>query len=238
MQNAPATPFVSVPVRGAVFDCDGTLLDTMGLWYDMEREAARRAGHELTPEQESFLRTCTMEEVGRFFHEELGYGASPAAVVAQINEMAVGYYATKARPRPGVPEFLGALAEAGVTMAVASSSPHCMLDAGIRCAGLDVFIDVARIVSTDDVGVSKREPAAYDRARALTGAGKDATWVFEDAAYALRTLRAAGYHSVGVWDCDGTGTYEELRSLADVAVLQWGDLDPATFLSGAYAHSR
>lgn len=225
----------AVAVRGVVFDCDGTLLDTMGLWYEMEDALARRCGRELDEGQVAFLRTCTMDEVGRFFHDGLGYGSSPQAVVAEIDEMAVGYYATRARPRPGVPEFLTALEEAGVGMAVASSSPHVMLDAGLACAGLDRFIPRGRVVSTDDVGAPKREPAAYDRARALIGSPLAATWVFEDAAYALATAHGAGYRTVGVWDRDDSGTFAELAGLADLAVRDWFQIDVARFLAGGYA---
>ena len=91
------------------------------------------------------------------------------------------------------------------------------------------------MVSTDDVGVSKREPAAYDRASELIGSARSETWVFEDAVYALRTAARAGYRTVGVWDRDDSGTLAELADVADVAVRGWGELDAGRFLAGGYA---
>lgn len=214
--------------RGAIFDCDGTLMDTMGLWTAMEDELAARAGHRLSEEEVAALRTYTLEESAAFFHDRLGLGASRREVTELIVERLAHHYATRAKLRDGALEFVRRLAEAGVPCAVASSSPHSMLDPGLACTGLAPYIRA--VVSTDDVGSSKRTPAAYDRALELIGTPRGATWVFEDAIYALRTARGAGYRTVGMWDRDDSGTFEELSGVADVAVRGWDELDAERFL--------
>lgn len=67
------------------------------------------------------------------------------------------------------------------------------------------------VASVDDVSSSKREPKVYDHTRRLMGTPLETTWGFEDSAYALRTLRGAGYRTVGIYDRDDAGTHEELR---------------------------
>ncbi len=220
-------------IAGAIFDCDGTLLDTMGLWHTMEAELARMVDHELTAEEVDLLCTFTLPETARYFHERYGLGENTAEVERLVNEMAVEFYRTKARPRPGALDFLQALKDAGVPCAIASSSPHSMLDPGVEATGLAPYI--SHVVSVDDVGVSKREPAAYDRARELLGTPLEATWVFEDAAYAVKTARNAGYPTVAIWDCDESGTFEELSRLADLAVRSYGEIDVEWLLAGGYA---
>lgn len=222
-----------VPVQGVIFDCDGTLMDTMDLWLTMEDEFARQAGHELSDDERDMLRAFTLDETARYYHGELGLGSCEQDVKDMIEAYAVEYYAQRSELRPGAGAFVRALAEHGVRCTIASSSPHVMLDAGAAHTGLDRYL--VAIVSTDDVGASKREPAVYERARELMGTDVEATWVFEDAAYALRTLAGTRFRTMGTWDKDSAGTFEELTALADHAVRTYEDLDLETFLAGRYA---
>ena len=181
---------------GVIFDCDGTLLDSSGVWHEMEDEFSRRAGVRLTKADTDELNTLTVPESGAFFHERFGLGASAADVVGMIDEFVLGYYRERACERPGALAFVRALAERGVAMSVASSSPQAYLQAGLETAGFLPYLDA--VVSVDDVGKPKREPAVYDRARELMGTPLCSTWGFEDSSYAVRTLRAAGYRTMGV----------------------------------------
>ena len=71
---------------GVIFDCDGTLLDSSGVWHEMEDEFSRRAGVRLTKADTDELNTLTVPESGAFFHERFGLGASAADVVGMIDE--------------------------------------------------------------------------------------------------------------------------------------------------------
>ena len=208
---------------GVVFDCDGTLLDTMEMWHEVESELAREAGVEVTPELVKELATLTLPEVAALFHGRFGLGAGEAEVLGMIQEMAVRQYRTSATARPGALETVRALVEAGARCSVASSSSQEMLQAGLERAGFLPMLDA--VWSVDDVGVSKREPAVYDAARDSMGTAKELTWGAEDAIYAVRTLNAAGYRSVGIYDCDGSGTWEELRAEATLPILTWEGFD-------------
>lgn len=215
------------PDVGIIFDCDGTLLDSMGIWFEVECELARCAGMQLTQEESDLLTTLTIPEAGDFFHERCGLGSCGADAVRMMDELLLDYYHTRARERPGALAFVRDLAERGVRMSVASSSPQSYLQAGLAQAGFSPYLDY--IVSVDDVGKSKREPAVYDYACGLMGTPRETTWVFEDSTYALRTLRSADYRTVGIYDNDLSGTFEELAALSDCAIKAFDELDGAVF---------
>ena len=228
MNSASATP-----VQGVIFDCDGTLMDTMDQWLTMEDEFADRCGHELSDAEHDMLRSFTLDETARYYHHELGLGVNEQDVKDMIEAYAVGYYAERSVLRPGALEFLRELGKRSIPCAIASSSPHSMLDAGVKHTGIDTLL--LAVVSTDDVGVSKREPVVYEHARALLGSPIEATWVFEDAAYALRTLSPTRFRTMGIYDKDDSGTYEELTALADHAIRGYGEIDVEEFVAGRYA---
>lgn len=214
---------------GVVFDCDGTLLDSMDVWREVEDELAGRAGVALTAADTDELTTLTIPEVGAFFHDRFGLGASAEQVVAMIDELMLAYYRERASERPGALAFVRDLHARGVALSVASSSPQPYLRAGLERCGFAPYLQA--VVSVDDVGASKREPAVYDRARELMGTPLETTWGFEDSGYAIRTLRSSGYRTVGIYDCDLAGTYEELAALSDIAVRGFDELSADAFLA-------
>ncbi len=221
---------------GVIFDCDGTLVDSMGAWRELEADLARRVGAELDKEDTDALTTMSIPECGAYLHGKFGLGASPEEVVDMIDGFMMDFYANRSVARPGALSFVRGLAEAGVPMAVASSTPSALLRAGIEHAGFAPYMRA--VVSVDDVGKSKREPAVYDRAREALGTTRAQTWGFEDAVYALRTLNAAGYRTFGVYDCDLSGTFEELACEADMAARSFEDASAAEFLKVANPHVR
>lgn len=212
---------------GAVFDCDGTLLDSMDAWLVVQTGLVAGivdiSADELTAE----LGPMTIPEAGAHLHAKYGVGRDADDVVRMIGEGMLAYYRTQAAPRPGALEFVKALFDLGVSCSVASSSPQAYLQAGLSRAGFMPYLDA--IVSVDDVGASKREPTVYNQACKLMGTRIEDTWGFEDSLYALKTLKKAGYKTVGIYDNDYAGAFEDLASVADVAVRSFEELDPKAF---------
>lgn len=208
--------------KGIIFDCDGTLLDSISAWEEMEQALCDQAGVEKTPEVTRMLATLTSPEAARWLHEQHGLGESNAAVERMMADYMMDFYTNRAKPRPGAVQMVEGLYERGVRLTLASSTPHEQLVAGMRSAGLErCFLE---IVSTDDVGASKREPKIYDYCRSVLGTPKEHTWGAEDAVYAIRTLKGAGYNALGILDTPECGTWEQLTAEADVAIRSWEEL--------------
>ena len=218
---------------GAIFDCDGTLLDTAGGWRAVEYELGRACNHQVSTDEVKLLATFTLTETATYFHETYNLGASVNEVVSMIDETLVSYYRTQARPRAGVPEFLEGLAAAGVPLVVASSSPQRYLQPGLAHAGIyDYF---SAVFSTDDVGAPKRQPTIYEHAARFMKTDKSLTWGFEDSLYAVRTLVAAGFQCAGCYDCDNSATIDELRTHATLVIPSFEGYSAQAFLAHATA---
>ena len=214
---------------GVIFDCDGTLIDSMDAWRDLEGELGRRVGVELTSEDRQTLCTLNIPESAQYFHDRFGLGASGDEVVGMMDEIMLDFYGHRAVARPGALASIDGLARHGVVMSVASSSPKPYLEAGLACAGIAPYLEA--VVSVEDVHSNKRNPKVYDHTRDLMGTSTSLTWGFDDAIYAVRTLARAGYGTVGVYDHDLSGTWGQLSAEADLAIRSFEDLDAEMFLS-------
>lgn len=209
-------------VTGVVFDCDGTLLDSMGAWRGLEKQLAREAGAELGPEDVDALNAMTIPEVGDYYFRKFGLGSSGHDVVDMIDAFMSEHYGTLSIIRPGVKSFMEELKSRGIAMSVASSTPHHLLEIALDAVGVSHYLEA--IVSVDDVGHSKREPHVYDRARELMGTPRENTVVFEDSLYAVKTSLDAGYRVIGIYDCDQSGTWGDLCATATKAYRSFEDI--------------
>ncbi len=216
---------------GVLLHGAGRLIDSLGGCRELAEERARRAGAALAPADIELINTLTIPESGRYFHERFGLGSSSEEVVGMMNDFILGYYRDRAEARLGVMDFIDALAQRGVAMTVASSSPQAYLQAGLKRTGIAPYMDA--IVSVDDVGKPKREPDVYDHARAIMGTSLAATWGFEDSIYAVRTLVRANYGVVGVYDRDDSGTWDQLEAEASFAIRSFEDLSADAFIEQA-----
>ncbi len=218
---------------GIIFDCDGTLVDSMGAWHDVDRTLCAEAGIGLTEADADAITTMSLEEASAYLHEQCGLGESTAAVMDLIFERMRAFYANDVEAKPGALALVQALYERGVPMAVASSTSPDMLRTCLDRCGFTPYLRA--IVSVDDLNTSKREPAVYDYARSFLGTERANTWGFEDAAYALDTLRDVGYRTAAIYDNDISGTCEALIARADFLIPTFEALDPETFLAKARA---
>lgn len=213
---------------GVIFDCDGTLVDSMEVWHEVDRQLCAEAGIALTPQDADAITTMSLEEASAYLHEQCGLGESTEAVMAMIFDRMRAFYAHEVEARPGALAFVRALHERGVPMAVASSTSPDMLRTCLDRCSFTPYLQA--IVSVDDLNTSKREPAVYDHARSFLGTDRAHTWSFEDAAYALDTLRGAGYRTAAIYDNDISGTREALRERADIYFEDFTQLDVDEFL--------
>ena len=207
--------FNFMETSGLIFDCDGTLLDTLDAWDDAERDLFAQTGP-LTQEQEDEIHSAPIEQAARIFHEKYGVGESAADVLDHLDAHLIPYYRDKAVALPGAVDFVKAAAAEGVPCVVVSSSPRRYLEAGLGHVGLlDCFKE---LVTTDETGCSKQDFAIYERAVRILGAPKEEVWAVDDAPYAIAVMRDFGLNAIGVGNGCSPERAELLRDRASMYV--------------------
>lgn len=208
-------------IKGAIFDFDGTLFDSMHIWATVSSDYIRSKGIEPEPDLDEKYKKFTLDEAVGYFRREYGLDVSAEEIKAGFYDVVEPKYFREVMPKPGIPELLFAMKKAGIPAAVATVTDEYLIDAALRrCGLLDLFTGV---FSCQTLGLSKEDPRIFDTARASLGTERRDTAIVEDSLFAATTARAAGYIVVGVWDRFEKPT-AELEKMADFYVKDTRDL--------------
>lgn len=212
-------------MRGAIFDFDGTLLDSMWIWDDAADRWLAEQGRMPTPDLRQKTLRMSITDAAVYLREAFALVQSPADIVAEIVQFAFSDYANRAEPKPGIPAFLMRLRDAGVKACIATAGDRALVEAGLAHCGLaDAFCG---IVTCADVGRSKDTPEVYEAALRLLDLQKADVVVFEDAYHAAKTAKDAGFRVVGVYDASEP-EQEKLRGIVERLTTDYTDI-PADF---------
>ncbi len=201
-------------IKGAIFDVDGTLLDSMEIWENAGARYLRSIGKVPEENLSEILYPMTMAEGAAYVKERYCLTVPLDVIIQGVLDAVRDFYFYEARLKTGVKEFLAVMRERGILMAAATASSREHVEAAFRRLGIDGYF--GRIFTCAEVGAGKRYPLIYERAAGYLGAKPGEILVFEDVLYAVETAKGAGFHTVGVYDRFSAGETDKIKSLADV----------------------
>ncbi|MBM6676683.1 thiamine diphosphokinase [Olsenella uli] len=208
-------------IAGAIFDCDGTLVDSMAMWTRCFAWLCERHGVSEVPQDR--VEALSLRDGCALLHDEYGVRASVDELYEEICAHVRDGYEHEVTLMPGAREFLDELAAAGVPMVLASSTPVRELRSCLATHGLTGYFQ--DVVSTEDVGGRDKEfPDVYLEAARRLGTPRESTWVFEDAPFGVRTARRAGFAVVGLMNDHDGRREEDVRPWCDVFAHGFAEL--------------
>ena len=201
-------------LQSAIFDMDGTLLDSMPIWRDLGATMLRDLGIRPGPELEEKLKTLSLRDGVAYCKAYYHLPQTEDELVERVFGRIQKFYCESVETKPGVKKFLSLLKMEGVWMYVATATDRPLAEAALRHAGIDQYF--RGMITSKEVGVGKGEsPEIYERAMRRLQSNKKDTVVFEDAFHAIRTAKAAGFRVAAVYDAAEEENQPAIRQLAD-----------------------
>lgn len=214
-----------------IFDFDGTIMDSMGMWCRLWPDFAR-SEYGLATEPSAFdeCESLSMYDECVYVHEKFGIGRSGRELYDKLYAHLEQVYERKLELRPGARDFLDEVRAADVPSVIATSTPAELVASCMAVHGLEPYF--AGIVTTSEAGASKDHPDVYDLAlaRVAPGAAPSEAWVFEDAMFGLAAARGAGYKTVGVYDAHGRAVRSVVEANSTIFVTGFDQLSLADVL--------
>ena len=209
-------------ITGCIFDLDGTLLDSMKLWSTVGRDYLISLGKKPNSDLDERLREMSMRQASAYFISDYGIVKTPEEIAQGINDTMEDNYKHRAFPKEGVIDFLEAMMKKGVKMCIASATDTYLIEYALKANNMEKYFE--GIFSCTDVGSGKDEPHIYNQALKFLGTDKDTTYVFEDALYAIKTLKANDFKVVGIADKFSEDQQEIIKKKADIFVNSFCEL--------------
>ena len=199
-------------VDGAIFDLDGTLVDSMDIWNEVPKALVRRLGGTPPEDLARDIKELSLREASEYLIRTFHLDCTPEQVMEGVNDLVTVQYRDTVPMKPGADKLLGWLASLGVPCGIATASEAFQAQAAMERLGLWKYFRFA--ISSSQYG-SKTGPDIYLEAARRLGSVPEHTLIFEDALHAAQCAKQAGFLVAGVYDPSAEEDQEALKQLCN-----------------------
>ncbi|MCM1055799.1 MAG: HAD family phosphatase [Bacteroides sp.] len=199
--------------KAYIFDLDGTVLDSMRVWRDIDVEFLGKRGLPFTEEYAKALSSMKLDLAAEYTIKLYGLKEKPNNIIDEWLEMARDAFAERVGLKPYAAELLESLHKKGIPAAVATTSQKSLYLPALKRNGILRFFDA--IADSDMVSAGKNSPEIFLRAAALLSRKPEDCIVFEDTAAGVRSAKGAGFTVAAIIEGEREAELDEIRKTAD-----------------------
>lgn len=216
-------------IKGVIFDLDGTLIDSMWVWDQIDIEYLSEKNLEVPKNLNDEIGHLSFNQVAVYFKERFKLKDSLDEIKQRWSDMAYYHYSTDIKLKEGVVEFLKFLKESNIKIGLATSNSRDLLEVVLKNNNIYDYFDAITI--TDEVSVGKHEPDVYLLAAKKLNVSPSECLVFEDIVQAIKGAKKAEMKVIGVADSRNIDDRDEIISLTDKFITNFNEMIPEKILN-------
>ena len=200
-------------IKAVIFDLDGTLVDSMWVWSQIDVEYLQMKGYSLPENLRTEISHLSFSQTATYFKNEFNLEDSVEKILEDWHNMAFNHYSTNVKLKLGVKDFLNYLKSFKIKIALATSNSIPLLEACLKNNEIYEYFD--SITITDEVSNGKDCPDVYLLAASKLDVNPKDCLVFEDILPAVKGAKAANMKVIAVKDDECLDSKEDLLKYAD-----------------------
>lgn len=208
--------------EAVIFDLDGTLVDSMWVWHEIDVKYLQQFGYEVPDDLHDAIEGMSFVEGAVFFKERFHIDKSIEEIVEDWNQMAFQMYVEEVPLKPGAFAFVKKLRENGMKTAIGTSNSTRLVETVLKVHGMQDDFDA--IVTADEVPKGKPEPQIYLETAARIGVEPAKCLVFEDICNGILAGKRAGMEVCAVRDDFSDYQWDKKKELADYYIEHYNQV--------------
>ncbi len=205
-----------------VFDLDGTLLDSNGVWRWVDETFVGRHGLALTEEYNEYVAHSIFPDAARFTKAYYQLDESETEIMSAWHSLAYRAYASELPLKPGAYAYLERCRAQGERTALYTSSEPSLCRAALEHHHITGFFD--QLYFAQELGLEKKYQASFRSLSLLLGEGPENCLLFDDSPVACTAAKAAGWRVIGVRDSFFANRRGEMYQICDRMIDGFTDL--------------
>lgn len=209
-------------IDACIFDLDGTLVDSMWMWPEIDAEYLERLGFEYDDNLKNEIEGISFHETAVYFKKKFGIKDSVEKISQDWEDMALDKYKYEVKEKPGCTCFLKHLKSRGIKMGIATSNNRKLVDAVLNSLNMKDFFEV--ITTSDEVKRGKPAPDVYLTTANLLNVEPKNCLVFEDVVAGIMAGKSAGMKVCAIEDDFTKEVRQKKKELSDYYIVDYSEL--------------